>query len=151
MEPEGFEPSSKQGNNKLSTCLVLFNFSVATAKRQSYYYLSSLSFACVSERYSDYPAIFDAPIGTPAGRASRGTLLVEFLLELSSKGVICFAVCVLRTEINEPLSQCSACLLTISTCCQNLSAPITESIIIYYKDTKTRGMLYDKLDFASLL
>ncbi len=73
VEPEGFEPSSKQGNNKLSTCVALFNFSAATAKRQSYYHLSSFGFACIPEQYADYPAIFDASVGTPAGGASRET------------------------------------------------------------------------------
>ena len=77
VEPEGFEPSSKQGNNKLSTRLALFNFSAVTAKRQSYYYLSSFVFDSIAEQYAGYPAIFDASDGTPARMASRETLLVN--------------------------------------------------------------------------
>ncbi len=73
MEPEGFEPSSKQGNNKLSTCVALFNFGVIAAKRQTNYHLSSFSFAKIPEHNFDYPAIFDASGGPPAGGASRET------------------------------------------------------------------------------
>ncbi len=73
VEPEGFEPSSKQGNNGLSTCLVLFGCREATAIRQGYCQLSSFSFAPYPERIRSYPAIFDASVGTPAGVASRET------------------------------------------------------------------------------
>ena len=73
VEPEGFEPSSKQGKNRLSTCLVLFNCRKITAKRQGYYQLSSFSFARIPEHNPHYPAIFDASDGTPARMASRET------------------------------------------------------------------------------
>jgi len=73
VEPEGFEPSSKQGNNEPSTCLDLLDFGVATVVNQGYCHLSSLIFAIIPEQYNGYPVIYDASIGTPAGGASRET------------------------------------------------------------------------------
>jgi hypothetical protein len=73
VEPEGFEPSSKQGNNEPSTCLDLFYCREATVISQSYCNLSSFSFAIAPERYNGYPVIYDASIETPTRRASRET------------------------------------------------------------------------------
>ncbi len=73
VEPEGFEPSSKQGNNESSTCLDLYYCRMLTAISQNYQHLSSFSFAGAAERYTNYLVIYDASVGTPTRGASRET------------------------------------------------------------------------------
>ncbi len=49
VEPEGFEPSSKQAITRLSTCLVLVQFSTHDRPKTAYRTLSFLSFTTLSK------------------------------------------------------------------------------------------------------
>lgn len=73
VEPEGFEPSSKQAITRLSTCLVQVQFSMHDRPRTAYRTLSFFSLGFLSKPQKSGVDFYGAPKKVAVNKGYQGT------------------------------------------------------------------------------
>ncbi len=73
VEPEGFEPSSKQATTRLSTCLVRVQFSMHDRPRTAYRTLSFLSLGSLPKPQKSGVDFYGAPKKVAVNKGYQGT------------------------------------------------------------------------------
>ena len=133
MEIGGVEPPSKQGTNMLSTCLSPPSIFVLKQDRSHQLAPYLLLFRLLFAAKANYSVYFCTSISvspqTRLGEMSRFSTLCRnqanlLYFGLGSESIRIVASYILQTKFNEHHLQCSACLHTCSTCCQNQISPL---------------------------
>ena len=128
VELEGIEPSSKQGDHKLSTCLVQFWFSCKgltwTTEPMPY----PLRFHWWIKAFTNYSRICCTAYPTASGRglsarclvpmSNKGMKLIYYTSIMLREHKYCCQINFCKDGIKEPVQGRSACLPTTSSCCQ---------------------------------
>ena len=152
VEIAGFEPASKQGINTLSTRLSWPSFSCNGKTQATNRCLICFSFACASQPTHAIPCISAPLTGSPKSYARVGCpfsfqptdsawsdVSGQYLVPTLSQPTVlrfrqrelhcCCQLLFYRHDLRASL-QCSACLHTYSTCCQNQLSPYTTNSLL---------------------